>query len=173
MTPGSEAPGAYNEPNTGRFGGPAFSSNAPALTIENGTELQFKYAILLNDNVENMNNLALLQYIDSWYGTRYRYGGTTRSGVDCSAFTGQLCSSVFGKNIPRTAREQFEQCQKIPSEYLQTGDLVFFNTRGGVSHVGVYLLNNKFVHASTSSGVVISDLDESYYKSRYLGAGRY
>lgn len=173
MTPGAEGPGANGAPNTGRLTGPGYTSNIASFNIENGTELQFKYAVLMNENVESLNNLGLLQFIDDWYGTRYRYGGSTKAGIDCSAFTCQLSSAVFGKTLPRIARDQFEQCQKISTQYLQTGDLVFFNTRGGVSHVGIYLLNNKFVHASTSNGVVISDLNESYYKNRFLGAGRY
>ncbi|HEY8398082.1 MAG TPA: NlpC/P60 family protein, partial [Flavihumibacter sp.] len=111
-------------------------------------------------------------FIEEWWGTRYRYGGNTKQGIDCSAFTCNLASSVFGKQLPRTARQQFDAAQKIPAEYLQEGDLVFFNTRGGISHVGVYLRNNKFVHASTSGGVMISDLNEEYFRKRFVGAGR-
>jgi hypothetical protein len=173
MTPGEEGPGANNSANTGRLIGPGHSSVSGAgMNIENGTDLQFKYAIMLDENVESMNNLALLQFIDEWFGTRYKYGGSTKSGIDCSAFTCTLQNSVYGKTLPRTSREQFDQSQKIPSESLQPGDLVFFNTRGGVSHVGIYVSNNKFVHASTSYGVTISDLNDEYYKRRFVGAGR-
>ena len=62
--------------------------------------------------------------------------------------------------------------KKISRTHLRTGDLIFFNTRGGVSHVGVYLQNNKFIHASTSSGVMISDLYDSYWLRRFIGVGR-
>jgi hypothetical protein len=173
MTPGENGPGAGNEANTGRLSGPGnLSGNTTSVNIENGTELQFKYAILLDEPVEKQTNLFLLQFIDDWFGTRYQYGGSTKAGVDCSAFVCALENSVYGKTLPRTSREQFDQSQKIGTIYLQQGDLVFFNTRGGVSHVGVYLSNNKFVHASTSSGVTISDLDEEYYKRRFVGAGR-
>jgi lipoprotein Spr len=173
LTPGEEGPGANNSANTGRLIGPGHSSITGAvMNIENGTDLQFKYAVILDENVESMNNLALLQFIEEWFGTRYQYGGSTKSGIDCSAFTCNLENTVYGKTIPRTSREQFEQSQKIPSENLQAGDLVFFNTRGGVSHVGIYIANNKFVHASTSYGVTISDLNDDYYKRRFVGAGR-
>ncbi len=173
MTPGGEAPGSGNEANTGMLTGPSSKNTSGLYTnIESSTELQFKYAVMLNETVENLNNLSLLQFIEEWYGTRYRYGGSTRNGIDCSGFTCNLANSVYGKTLPRTSREQFERSQKIPVEYLQQGDLVFFNTSGGVSHVGVYLTNNKFVHASTSSGVVISDLNEDYYRRRFIGAGR-
>jgi cell wall-associated NlpC family hydrolase len=78
-------------------------------------------------------------------------------------------------NLPRKSEDQYLTCTKIKKKKLRQGDLVFFKTRGskgGISHVGVYLCNNKFVHAATSSGVMISDLDEDYYKARFVGAGR-
>ncbi len=140
--------------------------------IEQSLPKQFKYAILLDVDVEELNNQDLLDYIDSWWGTPYRYGGNSTDGIDCSAFTQGLLSAVYNIEIPRIAREQKKHCVSIKSARLQTGDLVFFNTRGGVSHVGIYLCNNKFVHASTSNGVTISDLDDQYWSRKYVGAGR-
>ncbi len=172
LNPGEEGPSNPSHPNTGWFGSPEARASGVYGNIENSTDLHFKYAILLDQPVEYLTNLTLLQFIEDWYGTRYRFGGNTRQGVDCSGFTCNLSNSVFGKTLPRTAREQYDAAQKIPSNYLQEGDLVFFNTRGGVSHVGIYLANNKFVHASTSSGVIISDLNETYYRKRFIGAGR-
>lgn len=110
--------------------------------------------------------------MEEWYGTRYKYGGSTKKGIDCSAFTLGLAAAVFGISIPRTAREQYEITERIEKYELHEGDLVFFNTRGGISHVGVYIINNKFVHASVSSGVMISDLDDAYFTKRFVGAGR-
>ena len=110
--------------------------------------------------------------MDSWYGTRYVYGGTTKNGIDCSAFTREMYRGAYGIELPRTAREQYGRVRKISSTELREGDLVFFNTTGGVSHVGMYLGNNKFVHASTSRGVTISDLYETYYITHFIGAGR-
>jgi lipoprotein Spr len=74
--------------------------------------------------------------------------------------------------LPRTSREQAAYCKEIQKEELKEGDLVFFNTGRGISHVGLYMANNKFVHASTSMGVVISSLDEPYWKRRYVKSGR-
>lgn len=134
--------------------------------------LQLKYAPLLNTEPELLDNIPLLEHIDEWYGTRYRMGGTTKSGVDCSAFVQAVYLSAFGVAIPRTAAEQFRAAHIISATELKEGDLVFFNTIGGISHVGLYLRNNKFVHASSSDGVKVSDLYESYYLRRYIGAGR-
>ncbi len=100
-------------------------------------------------------------------------GGTTKKGIDCSAFSGTLLSTIYSFNMPRTAREQYKICERLNKEDLLPGDLVFFNTRGrGVSHVGVYLDNNHFVHSSSSEGVKISSLDEDYYSRKFICGGR-
>ena len=133
---------------------------------------RFKYAILLDAPVEELDE-KLIDFLDDWYGTRYRLGGVDKSGIDCSAFVQSFFSSMYGLSISRTCREQFGDTRRIKKTQLQEGDLVFFKTRGrSISHVGVYLRNNKFIHASTSSGVMISDLTESYFTKRYAGAGR-
>jgi len=145
-----------------------------ASAIENYSALQFKFAILENASVEELDNPKLLSFMDYWYGTPYHYGGTSKDGVDCSAFAFLLMSSVYGANLPRTSKEQYETCHHIRRDELQEGDLVFFHTLGkrkAVTHVGVYLRNNKFVHASVS-GVMISDMSDGYYDQRFVGAGR-
>ncbi|MGC4103374.1 C40 family peptidase [Ferruginibacter sp.] len=149
------------------------TSNSTGAFIESCTALQFKYAQLLDIDVELLTNTKLFEVIEDWWGTRYRYGGTTKKGIDCSAFTGTLLNEVFGLALPRTARDQYASCDKIEREDLQEGDLVFFNTRGGVSHVGVYLANGYFVHSSVHGGVTISSLDEDYYNRKYIGGGRF
>ncbi len=140
--------------------------------IERLSPLQIKYAMMLDVELESLNNSILYLYINEWFGTKYRMGGTTKKGIDCSAFTGNLLSSVYSFCMPRTAREQYKICENINKDELMAGDLVFFNTRGGVSHVGVYLTNNRFVHSSSSQGVVISNLDDSYYSKKFIGGGR-
>ena len=141
--------------------------------VEAVSSVQLKYAVLMNTEVESLPNKILLESVDEWYGVRYRTGGNTRSGVDCSGFTVAVYAAVYGISLPRVSREQYRISRKISTTELQEGDLVFFNTKGnGVSHVGVYLGNNKFIHASVSRGVMVSGLSESYYVQRYYGAGR-
>ena len=147
-----------------------------AIGIELSAPLQFKYAILLDMPVETINDNKLLELIESWYGTKYKYGGQTRDGVDCSGFAKAFMSSYYDITLTRSSADQYKQCAtKVKKKKLKQGDLVFFKTngsRGGITHVGVYLCNNKFVHAATSSGVMISDLDEDYYKARFVSGGR-
>jgi len=139
--------------------------------IENLSMLQFKYAMMMNVDVESLKNISLLGFIDNWFGTRYKLGGTTKRGIDCSALTGALLLAVYGFNLPRTARQQYDATDHIDKDELHEGDLVFFNTHGGVSHVGVYLENDYFLHASTH-GVTISSLDDHYYAKRFICGGR-
>ncbi len=140
-------------------------------TIETAQALQFKYSLLLDVEVEMVKNVNLFRLIDEWYGTRYLFGGSTKSGIDCSAFMQVLFTSLYGLSLPRTAKMQYDMARHISRTELKEGDLLFFNTRGGVSHVGMYLTNNKFVHASVR-GVTISDMFDPYYAARLIGVGR-
>lgn len=147
----------------------SMESNVPGIY----TPMQFKYAILMDVPVEALNNLKLFSFIDEWYGTPYRFGGSTKEGIDCSAFAGNLMTSVFGVNVPRMAKDQYNACAHVKRNDLEEGDLVFFHTtRKGISHVGVYLGNNKFVHASVNYGVVISSLTDPYYDRAFRAGGR-
>ena len=141
-------------------------------SIETCSALQFKYAMLMDMEVESVTNLNLYGFIEEWWATRYHYGGTSRNGIDCSAYSGALLSQVWGIKAPRTARAMYSVAEKIDRGNLKEGDLVFFNTRGGVSHVGVYLGNGYFTHASTGNGVTINNLDENYYRSKFIIGGR-
>jgi lipoprotein Spr len=142
-------------------------------TIENADALQLKYAIVFDATVEKMSNTSMLRSIDQWWGTKYCLGGNSANCIDCSAFTKAVIKDVYGLDIPRTAHEQYDFTQRIEIEELQEGDLVFFYTSGKrISHVGIYVMNNKFVHAATSQGVSVSDLNDPYWKDRYRGAGR-
>jgi len=152
------------------------SFNYPASVIENYSSLQFKFAILTDAPIEEMNNEKLLIFMEEWYGTKYHYGGDSKDGIDCSAFASLLMSSVYGiNNLPRISKDQYLATKRISKKLLRQGDLVFFHTYGRkkktVTHVGVYICNDKFIHASIS-GVLISDLHDGYYSKHYVGGGR-
>jgi len=147
------------------------SSTTITPEIEKASSLQLKYSELLNTEVEQVKNISLYQNIDDWYGVPYKLGGTSKKGIDCSAFVQTIFISAFGVTLPRTAKDQYNSTRRVSQTELREGDLLFFNTRGGVSHVGIYLQNNKFVHASVS-GVTISDMFEPYYLRHFVAAGR-
>lgn len=164
--------------NTGNAGNESIENpdlSASSANMERFSALRFKYAILEDARVEELTNGKLLAFMDEWYGAPYHYGGTTKRGIDCSAFAYSLMAAVYGlTSLPRTSREQYAASRRIRREDLEEGDMVFFHTLGkrrAVTHVGIYLRNNKFVHASIS-GVMISDMNDGYYDKHYIGAGR-
>lgn len=149
-------------------------ARSAVMDIESASPVQLKYAVLMKTEVESLPSKALLDAVDEYYGVRYRTGGNTKSGIDCSGFTLAVYAAAYGYALPRVSKEQYRLSRKISTTELQEGDLLFFNTRGsGVSHVGVYLGNNKFIHATVHGGVMVNDLFEPYYITKFLGAGRY
>lgn len=120
------------------------------------------------------NNPHLYFEVFRWIGTRYCYAGSGFTGTDCSGFVGKVYQAVYGINLPRSSVAMYSVCQPIDkNEVLAEGDLVFFTIRrSSISHVGIYLQQGKFVHASLHQGVVISDLSDPYYQRYYYGAGR-
>lgn len=122
--------------------------------------------------VGNKNAVQILNTALSYRGVKYRFGGATPSGFDCSGFV-MYVYNRHGVKLPRTADRQYEIGKKIRQTDLRPGDLVFFETyEKGASHVGIYQGNGQFVHASSSRGVTVSRLSEEYYAKRYLGARR-
>lgn len=119
-------------------------------------------------------NQTLVTYAMGLKGIPYVSGGSSRGGFDCSGFTSYVYAQ-FGKKIPRNSQSQYRGGKKVALNDLQKGDIVCFTTRrGGCSHVGIYIGNNKFIHAANKNkGVVVSSMSEKYYSSRYLGARRY
>ena len=118
----------------------------------------------------------MLMEVIKYLNTPYKYGGTTKDGIDCSAFTQILYRDVFNINLERSARLQYTQGSEVTNgNELKVGDLVFFNTRKRVKpgHVGIYIGDNLFAHASTKKGVTITSLDYDYYSRVYMGARRF
>jgi cell wall-associated NlpC family hydrolase len=115
--------------------------------------------------------MEIIKYID----TPYQYGGNTKDGIDCSAFTQSVFDKTLSIELQRSAREQFQEGNEVDDkDDLQFGDLVFFNTRRRVKpgHVGIYIGNHLFAHASSRNGVIVSSLDEDYYSKRFMGGRR-
>lgn len=173
VTPGGERTSALNANSPREM--PSYTALAAVknFDIESASVLQFKYATVLDVPVEDITNLPLLQEIEYWWGTKYCMGGSTQNCIDCSAFTQTIIRDIYTVQLPRTAEEQYNTSERIDYAAIKEGDLVFFQTTGRtISHVGVYLTNNKFAHASTSGGVMVSDLNEDYWRKRYRAAGR-
>lgn len=126
---------------------------------------------------EEQDNIGLYAFVADWIGTPYRFGSNSKKGTDCSGFAYLLYLDVYETNISRdSSASLMKRAKPVNRNELQEGDLVFFNINnrlnGMASHVGVYLKNNLFAHASTRYGVTISSLNEAYYKQTYIGAGR-
>lgn len=113
-------------------------------------------------------------YFNPWMNTPYLFGGNTFSGVDCSGLVNRFFADQYGLDIPRTTTSQYMESEKVPKGREKPGDLVFFSNtyRAGISHVGIYLGEKRFVHAA-NSGVIISNLNESYFKDRFEGFRRF
>ncbi len=126
-----------------------------------------------NITPKGINRDRFLLEVVSLLGVPYEYGGSSREGIDCSAFTSWVYSDVLQKQLPRSAAGQYEVGAMVSKENLEFGDLVFFNTTGRApSHVGIYIEDDIFAHASVTSGVTLSSLESSYYRNRFVGARR-
>ncbi len=144
----------------------------PANTSASATKIKI-VAEKLAISEKDVKAKKLYSFISEWYGTPYKYGGCGKDGVDCSCFTGTLYYKVYGKIIARSSSQLYKESDHIKMKNLEEGDLVFFKIGSkDVSHVGVYLKDDKFVHASTKKGVMISSLQEQFFKDTYYGAGR-
>lgn len=140
--------------------------------VNAGSRLLEGYAEVLGVTPNQLQTVALYRYIDEWMGTPHRSGGIDRRGLDCSAFVGMVMRDVYGKSVPRVSKDIAGQIKRKYERQLKEGDLVFFSFgRREIDHVGIYLHNNKFVHVSTSKGVIISDLHDSWYYKYFTRAG--
>ena len=119
------------------------------------------------------DNAQLYSTVNSWLGVPYKYGGTDRKGVDCSAFVGIVYREVYGKNLSRTANDMLRDVDLIGKGQLGEGDILFFtNSKGKVSHVGIYLKEGLFAHSSTSAGVCVSSVADGYWSKHFYKGGR-
>lgn len=124
------------------------------------------------DAMSNLKSKPLYRFITDWTGVRYRFGGLDKGGIDCSGFAYLLEKEIYGVTLPRISRDQANVVRKKPIDNLKEGDLVFFSFGGNdVDHVGVYLNNGFFVHASTTRGVIVDDLTLPAYQRVFFKSG--
>lgn len=124
------------------------------------------------DAMANLKSKSLYRFITDWTGVKYRLGGLDKKGIDCSGFALLLQKDIYGHGLPRRSRDQAEAVKKVNQNNLKEGDLIFFSFGGGaVDHVGIYLNNNFFVHASTTRGVIVDDLNLPVYQKAIVKTG--
>ena len=124
-------------------------------------------------SVDSAATPYLYYQVYEWLGTRYKYAGESRSGIDCSGFVAEMYRNVYCIQLNGGSRDIYPLTTPVEKNELKEGDILFFKIKKGqISHVGVYLGNNKFAHASVKAGVIISDLDEDYYKRYFYKGGR-
>lgn len=142
------------------------------------TDERTKFAKILGIQDNELENEKLYQTINKWLGTPYLWGGTSKRGIDCSAFVQHVYQEVYGQQLPRTSIEQFyldTKAQFKGQKYLRQGDLVFFRLRHKdrvVSHVGIYLQNGKFLGSNSPRGVEIVNLNDDYWQDKYVASAR-
>ena len=123
--------------------------------------------------LDRESNLSLYAAVDRWLGVKYKYASCSKAGIDCSCLVNALYREAYACNPARDTKGLYEHIKKIDIDELKEGDLVFFKMKKGkIDHVGVYLSNQKFVHASTKGGVMISNLDEEHFKKTFKTGGR-
>jgi lipoprotein Spr len=146
----------------------------PTTEVEDPDNLAKEYfSQIMGVALSATSNLKLYEFVYDWIGTPYRLGGGTKKGIDCSGFAFELYNKVFSTLLGSNSRSIYSMVNPINKDELKEGDLVFFKIGSrNITHMGVYMGNNKFVHASSSKGVMISDLDEAYWKRYYFKGGR-
>ena len=134
-----------------------------------------KASIRLGVDINLEDNHKLYMESADWIGVPYRGGGDSKRGTDCSGLTYQVYRKVYRTQLPRNTEDLKKKNNKVSKRNLREGDLVFFTSRNSgkkVAHVGIYLKNGKFIHASTSKGVIVSNLNEDYYTKHWISGGR-
>jgi hypothetical protein len=131
------------------------------------------YSKKMGVRFDGVEEKSLIKASAGWLGVPYRYGGQNRKGIDCSALVGNVYKEAYGITLPRSTSEIAKQTKRIKKSELACSDLLFFTIKDKkVSHVGIYLANGKFVHASTSKGVSIADINDAYWSKYFSAAGR-
>lgn len=150
----------------------ARESGSTSTASEASKRVMSKYAAMMRVSEKELDR-KLIYFVDAWYGAPYKYGGDGKSGIDCSRLVCRIYKDVYGKNVAGTARDLDRMSESVKQSRLKQGDMVFFKIESSkVSHVGVYIANNHFVHASVKKGVIINSLEDKYYKKYFYKGGR-
>lgn len=137
------------------------------------SEFYKKYSKILGVELTGKEDKKFIEAVATWIGTPYVYGGNSKKGTDCSGFVQTLYKDIYNINLYRSAADLVKNCDIIDKKDMRPGDLIFFKIKSDkVSHVGIFLDGGKFVHASSSKGVIVSDLKEKYYAKYFYSAGR-
>lgn len=161
---------AHSQP--AKAGVPETKSKREAADAARLLAYQEKYSPVLGAQTV-VDNLLLFDFIDEWINVPYQYGGNSKEGIDCSRLSILLMYEVYHKSIAGSSADIAKQTEPIEKNRMKEGDLVFFRINSEkVSHMGVYLGNNRFIHSTTQAGVVISDLNDNYYSKYFAEGGR-
>jgi cell wall-associated NlpC family hydrolase len=134
--------------------------------VTSSFEKKFGCPIPVNSNEKFLNEVS------EWLGTPYKYGGTNKNGVDCSGFVQAVYKIVFNKIVEHNSFEIYKKAKKLNELKVQQGDLVFFKiSKNRVDHIGMVIYQNYFVHASTKKGVIVNDVNQTYYKEKFVSYG--
>ena len=129
---------------------------------------------ILGFELTSSDNIKLYQLIEEWYGTPHKMGGCSKKGIDCSCFAKTIYFEIYGIDLSRSSIDIAKEINPAKKDKLKEGDLIFFKIyKNRISHVGIYLKDNKFAHSTSSKGVIISDLDEQYWSRTFHIAGRH
>jgi len=162
----------FSSCKTTRHGG--HLSHTEHNTNDNGNTGSLKeYAEKLGVKFNGREDIKLISCLAGWLNVPYKYGGNTKQGTDCSGMVCSVYKEIYNIDMYRSSADQLKNVTEIGKNQLKTGDLVFFKIGNNkVSHVGIYLGENKFIHATTQKGVIVNNLDEEYYKKYYYTSGR-
>ncbi len=131
------------------------------------------YSQKLGVELKGDEDKELIKSITAWKGTPYKYACNTKSGTDCSGFVTSIYNEVYGKKLQRSSYDMIKDVKIVGRDGMKAGDILFFKISGKkISHVGIYIADNKFIHAATKGGVVVDDLNQEYYKKSFYKAGR-
>lgn len=133
----------------------------------------FEYSNMLGYNIEYINNPRLFEMVGEWMGVPYKYSGSSKKGIDCSGLVCTVFRDCYDRVITGSANDIYNTVEPVKKSELREGDLVFFKIRKNrISHVGIYLGQDRFVHASLKKGVIVSYLNDPYYTKYFYKGGR-